>query len=134
MAIDLRPDRRTLLASGAAGFAFAGFARSAEAQTGQETYLNEVAGYGPLRADPNGLLDLPDGFSYRVVSQGGETMDDGLLVPGQFDGMGCFALEGSRVALVRNHELKGSSAALPQLGPRRLPSGALRGNRQGQGL
>lgn len=117
MAFDLRPDRRTLMAGGAAGMAFAGFSRSAQTQTGQETYLNEVTGYGPLRSDPNGLLDLPEGFSYRVVSQGGETMDDGLLVPGQFDGMGCFALEGTRVALVRNHELKGSSAAHRNWGP-----------------
>lgn len=117
MPFDLRPDRRTLMAGGAAGMAFAGFSRSAQAQTGQETYLNEVTGYGPLRADPHGLLDLPEGFSYRVISQGGETMDDGLLVPGQFDGMGCFALEGTRVALVRNHELKGSSAAHRNWGP-----------------
>jgi secreted PhoX family phosphatase len=33
-------------------------------------------------------------------------MDDGLSVPDYFDGMGCFALGGSRVALVRNHELQ----------------------------
>lgn len=114
---DLRTDRRILLAAGAAGLAFGGLARSAAAQTSGETYVNQVAGYGPLLPDPNGLLDLPEGFSYRVISQGGETMDDGLLVPGQFDGMGCFALEGTRVALVRNHELKGSSAAHRNWGP-----------------
>ena len=31
MSIDLRPDRRTLMAGGAAGMAFAGFSRSAQA-------------------------------------------------------------------------------------------------------
>jgi hypothetical protein len=103
-------DRRGLLASGAAALAFSGFARHVNAQAADiETYVNQAPGYGPLLRDPNGVFDLPEGFSYRVISQGGETMDDGLLVPGQFDGMGCFPLEGSRVALVRNHELKGSS-------------------------
>ena len=92
--------RRGLIASSAA-LAFAGLARHASAQTaGEETYVNEVHGYGPLITDPNRLLDLPEGFSYQVVVQGGDTMDDGLFVPGQPDGMACFPLEGSRVALV----------------------------------
>ena len=114
----MRLNRRDLIATAAATSAFGGLARNASAQAGgAETYLNQVEGYGPLKVDPNGMLDLPEGFSYRVISQGGETMDDGLLVPGQFDGMGCFPLEGSRVALVRNHELKGSSAAHRNWGP-----------------
>lgn len=111
-------DRRKILATGAAALAFGGFARHASAQTvASETYVNEVEGYGPLVRDPNGVLDLPAGFSYRIVSQAGETMADGLLVPGQFDGMGCFPLEGSQVALVRNHELRGSSASHRNWGP-----------------
>ena len=115
----MRLHRRGLLTTGAAALAFTGLARQARAaaEAVGETYVNEVEGYGPLIADPNKLLDLPEGFAYRVISQGGETMDDGLLVPGQFDGMGCFALEGSRVALVRNHELKGSSALHRNWGP-----------------
>jgi secreted PhoX family phosphatase len=119
MRIDLRTDRRTLLTTGAAGLAFSGLARTAAAQTATtaESYINEVPGYGPLLPDPNGFLDLPEGFSYSVLSQGGETMDDGLLVPGQFDGMGCFPLEGLQVALVRNHELKASSATHGNWGP-----------------
>ena len=109
--------RRGLIASSAA-LAFAGLARHASAQTaGEETYVNEVHGYGPLITDPNRLLDLPEGFSYQVVVQGGDTMDDGLFVPGQPDGMACFPLEGSRVALVVNHELKGSSGLHRNLGP-----------------
>lgn len=107
--------RRGLIASSAA-LAFSGLAQSVKAAE-EETYLNEVIGYGPLKRDPNGVLDLPEGFSYRIVSQGGETMADGLLVPGQFDGMGCFALDDTRVALVRNHELKGSSASHRNWGP-----------------
>ncbi|MGZ9115081.1 MAG: alkaline phosphatase PhoX, partial [Brevundimonas sp.] len=107
----MRPHRRDLIAGSAAALAFTGLARNARAQAaaGAETYVNQVAGYGPLIRDPNRLLDLPEGFSYQVISQAGDTMDDGLFVPGQFDGMGCFPLDGPRVALVRNHELGSSS-------------------------
>lgn len=113
----MRLDRRSLFSTGAAALAFTGLAKSVIAQGASETYVNEVEGYGPLVSDPNGMLDLPQGFSYRILSQGGETMSDGLVVPGQFDGMGCFALEGSRVALVRNHELKGRNANHRNWGP-----------------
>lgn len=97
--------RRHVLAGGATALAFSGFARSVLAQSAQE-YRNEIPGYGPLVRDPEGVLDLPEGFEYRVISQAGETMDDGLFTPGKFDGMGCFAGEDSQVILVRNHELK----------------------------
>ena len=62
-------------------------------------------GFGPLIEDPAGLLDLPRGFSYRVIARAGERMDDGFLVPGGFDGMGCFDAGNGKIALVRNHEL-----------------------------
>ncbi|KZN53680.1 hypothetical protein N474_20320 [Pseudoalteromonas luteoviolacea CPMOR-2] len=62
-------------------------------------------GYGPLLPDEHGLLDLPAGFSYEVISSLNDTMDDGLVVPDNADGMGCIDLGSNRVALVRNHEL-----------------------------
>lgn len=114
----MRLPRRDLLTGSAAALAFSGLARHSRAQAaGEETYHNEVAGYGPLVPDPNRLLDLPEGFTYQVISQSGDTMDDGLFVPGQPDGMGCFDLGDGKVALVRNHELKGSSALHRNLGP-----------------
>lgn len=117
----MRLQRRELIAGSATALAFTGLARNVYAQTArggaEATYVNEVVGYGPLLPDPNRLLDLPESFTYEVISQSGDTMDDGLFVPGQFDGMGCFALEGSRVALVRNHELKGSSGLHRNMGP-----------------
>jgi len=64
-----------------------------------------VAGFGPLRADPDGILDLPDGFQYRVISRVGQDMDDGFVVPGLADGMHAFPAAGGRTLLVRNHEL-----------------------------
>lgn len=63
-------------------------------------------GIGPLRSDPGGLLDLPAGFSYRIVSRAGEIMSDGLRVPFAHDGMAAFPREDGRVTLVCNHELK----------------------------
>lgn len=117
----MRLQRRDLLTGSAAAVAFSGLARNVHAQAapaaGEETYVNEVPGYGPLVRDPNRLLDLPEGFTYQVISQSGDTMDDGLFVPGQPDGMGCFDLGGGKVALVRNHELKGSSGLHRNLGP-----------------
>lgn len=68
-------------------------------------YLNEVEGYGPLRRDSRGLFDLPRGFSYEVLSQTGDSMSDGLLVPGDPDGMAAFAGRDGLIRLVRNHEL-----------------------------
>ena len=62
-------------------------------------------GYGALVPDTGGLLDLPEGFSYRVLSSLGDAMSDGATVPDKADGMGCFDLGDGRLALVRNHEL-----------------------------
>ncbi|MDH3304079.1 MAG: PhoX family protein [Gammaproteobacteria bacterium] len=58
-----------------------------------------------LRPDPDRILDLPDGFSYRVVSRVGDIMSDGLRVPGAHDGMAAFAGPDGRVILVCNHEM-----------------------------
>jgi secreted PhoX family phosphatase len=58
-----------------------------------------------LLPDPNEIIDLPDGFSYQVISKLGESMDNGYTVPDRADGMGCFAVDNERVVLVRNHEL-----------------------------
>lgn len=61
--------------------------------------------YGPLVPDPNGLLDLPEGFSYRLISSLGDAMSDGGTVPDKADGMGCLDLGNNEIVLVRNHEL-----------------------------
>ena len=71
-----------------------------------------VVGYGPLEPDPAGLIDLPKGFTYRIISSLGDRMDDGEKVPDRADGMGAFAGHGGRVVLVRNHELRAGESAL----------------------
>ncbi|MDY7229523.1 alkaline phosphatase PhoX [Hyalangium rubrum] len=67
-----------------------------------------------LTPDPASLLDLPEGFSYRVLERQGDPMDDGFRVPGKPDGMGCFAgPPGSNtLVLMRNHELEPGQDAL----------------------
>ncbi len=127
-------DRRTVLGS-AAGLAFAGFARLANAkdepriltrdQMEADPYRSEVFGYGALRRDPQGLFDLPQGFGYTVVSRAGETMSDGLITPGKMDGMGCFAAGPDRVALVRNHEIQGSDLDITAYGPGKTLAGRM---------
>lgn len=100
--------RRTFFSGAAAGVAFGGLARLAQAQEARSLspYGNEVFGYGALISDPDGLLDLPQGFAYQVISRAGDLMSDGLVVPERPDGMGCFAGRDSQIILIRNHENK----------------------------
>ena len=98
----LKGDRRFFLRS--TGSAFAGLLASG-CMTGASGGIDTRRNYGPLHTDPDGILDLPRGFSYRILSRLGDRMDDGLRVPDYGDGMGCFALPDGKVALVRNHEL-----------------------------
>lgn len=65
-------------------------------------------GYGPLLPDPEGLLALPAGFSYRIITHSGITkLESGEFTPEKHDGTATF--EGPRgvTLLVVNHELKG---------------------------
>ncbi|MFJ6809775.1 alkaline phosphatase PhoX [Streptomyces anulatus] len=67
-------------------------------------------GYGPLVPDPDGLLDLPKGFRYRVLSREGDPLRSGEgRVPSRHDGMAAFAGRHGRVHLVRNHENRPTS-------------------------
>jgi secreted PhoX family phosphatase len=68
-----------------------------------------------LAKDPQGILDLPSGFSYSVLSRAGERMHDGYRVPGNPDAMGVFRV-GSELVLMRNHEVSpGDRASGPYL-------------------
>ncbi|MDG2126005.1 MAG: DUF839 domain-containing protein [Verrucomicrobiales bacterium] len=72
--------------------------------------------YGAFVPDPEGVIDLPEGFSYRVISRTGDEMSDGLLVPGKPDGMAAFEGEDGRVVVVRNHEISNNAAGLGAYG------------------
>jgi secreted PhoX family phosphatase len=96
--------RRTFLT--ATGTAFAALAASGcTSRPLPDQPFSRAVGYGALVPDSLGLLDLPAGFSYRVISSLGDVMTDGATVPNKADGMGCFDLGNGRLALIRNHEL-----------------------------
>lgn len=107
MTTPLSSSRRSFM--GATGTAFAALVASGcSTSTGGSLAAAGGAGnvgYGPLLSDPAGLLDLPQGFSYRVLSSLGDAMDDGGTVPDRADGMGCIDLGNGKLALIRNHEL-----------------------------
>ena len=58
-----------------------------------------------LVEDPAGIIHLPPGFSYKIISRVGDTMSDGLMVPGLPDGMAAFPGSDNLTILVRNHEI-----------------------------
>ncbi|CAM5483343.1 hypothetical protein SNARM312S_02057 [Streptomyces narbonensis] len=71
-------------------------------------------GYGPLLADPEGILALPAGFSYRVVTHSGVTrLESGELTPSNHDGTAAFAGPRGATYLVNNHELYGPRSNWP---------------------
>jgi len=98
----------TLLASGGVGGVLASMA------TGPH---GRAEGYGPLVPDPDGLLELPAGFRYRLLSTGildsergadsrfASLLSDGSPTPGMHDGMAAFPGPDGLTILVRNHEL-----------------------------
>ena len=111
--------RQFLRGSGAVAAGFVGLERfllgSAQGKLSQK-YNSEVAKHGKLIPDPARILDLPEGFSYKVISITGDSMSDGLRTPGGPDGMAAFAGKNGRVVLVRNHELDDNQTFLSPFG------------------
>ncbi len=103
----MQTSRRHFLQRAAACSAgFAGLQSVLAAERSSPPLLQRAtSGYGPLRPDPLGLIALPDGFTSQVISRAGETMSDGLLVPGKHDGMGAMPGPDGLTIIVRNHEI-----------------------------
>lgn len=97
--------RHFLKLAGAVSIGFAGL-RCTEPEPAPEGRPDRP---GPIRSDPDGVLDLPEGFSYRVLSPAGEEMDDGFLVPAMHDGQAAFPAPDGRTILIRNHEVSGGA-------------------------
>ena len=105
--------RYFLMRSSAVAVGFAGLQSTLARGAIAELMGSSAAiGFGPMLADPDGILDLPKGFSYHIISPMGATMDDGLIVPGKHDGMASFpfmhddgTVDPDRCVLVRNHEI-----------------------------
>ncbi|MFG1674399.1 alkaline phosphatase PhoX [Micromonospora sp. NPDC049282] len=112
-------DRRRFLAqSGIAGVGVALSGAIDALFTAANASAGPRHGYGALVPDPAGLLDLPRGFRYRVLSREGDARPGGA-VPSSFDGMGVFPGPGPEVRLVRNHENR-VGASVPVVAPPEL--------------
>ncbi|MGC9538683.1 alkaline phosphatase PhoX [Streptomyces sp. UG1] len=109
-------------ASAVTGVALAGSAGvlatapNALASTDTESVGEDAAacggvGYGPLIPDPEGIVALPAGFKYRVLTHSGRTkLESGEFTPSNHDGTAAFAGPRGTTLLVNNHELKGPRA------------------------
>ncbi len=96
-------DRRKFIAG--TGAAFGGLLLGGCVSASAPLGVASASRFGALQPDPAGVLDLPSGFSYRILSRLGDALDDGGSVPDKADGMGCFDIGNGKLALVRNHEL-----------------------------
>ncbi|HXV14269.1 MAG TPA: alkaline phosphatase PhoX [Candidatus Krumholzibacteria bacterium] len=97
--------RRFLGACGAVTVGFVAYRRAFERSIDALASTATTArGYGALVADPAAVIDLPQGFHYKVVARTGDEMADGLLVPGLPDAMAAFPGAEGRAIVVCNHE------------------------------
>ena len=111
------PDRRLFLSLSAAALGALPLQALACRSAGRPDPLTPraspayAAGYGPLAPvddETTGLplLHLPAGFRYLSLGWTGDRLADGGTTPSLHDGMAAFAAEGSRIRLVRNHEVR----------------------------
>jgi len=108
------PTRRDFL--GTSALAFLGLQRYAGADS-----ASTIEPFGPLQPDSRGILDLPRGFEYRILSKRGTRMSDGFRVPGVPDDMAAFARDDGKLVLVINHELGLGNAGAAPFPAQRLP-------------
>ncbi|WP_101756935.1 PhoX family phosphatase [Oceanicoccus sp. KOV_DT_Chl] len=103
--------RRDFVKGGVSGAAAISLTAMASKASAQVAYTDDYGPIAPVNDDTTGLplIALPEGFSYKTFGWRGQPMVDGNLTPGGHDGMGVVASKGSRIALVRNHELTNSS-------------------------
>ena len=108
----MSPSRRSVLAGGAAGVGIAvagsvpSLAHAAPGRGGSGVPASRTP-FPPLVDDPAGILALPEGFGYSIVTRTGVTrLDDGQgLTPADHDGMAVFGAPRGRYTLIQNHEI-----------------------------
>jgi len=93
--------RRSFIATSVASIALGRFGGLLQAAGRSDR--QPAQGFGEIVPDAKQILDLPRGFRYQVVSVQGQSMDDGLKVPGWPDGMHAFMLDKHRVVIMCNH-------------------------------
>ncbi|MEL6191406.1 MAG: alkaline phosphatase PhoX [Bacteroidota bacterium] len=92
---------------------------SAGTEGGTISSLGLSEGYGPLLDDIEGILQLPKGFTYKIISRHGDKMDDGFYVPGLADGMATFPGPDGKVIIIRNHEVSPEDVEYGPFGKRK---------------
>ncbi|MEO6511804.1 MAG: alkaline phosphatase PhoX [Nocardioides sp.] len=122
--------RRSLVAGGTAGVGLvvAGAVPSlAEASPKARKPPASHRPFPPLADDPHGLLALPAGFRYAVVTRAGETrLKTGEPTPSAHDGTAVFPAKGNRLHLIQNHELGvGSALGVPHVAGTVYDAGAV---------
>ncbi|MEO0332411.1 MAG: alkaline phosphatase PhoX, partial [Bacteroidota bacterium] len=71
---------------------------------GLTNYLTNARSLAPNGWSPDKQwLELPKGFTAKIISRWGDKMSDGFFVPNRHDGMAAFDING-QVVLIRNHE------------------------------
>ena len=70
-----------------------------------EKGVNLVDRNNSLIAGTDGTLKLIKGFKYKIISEKGQLMSDGLTVPDRADGMMAFGNNNGKIILIRNHEI-----------------------------
>ena len=109
--------RRELLGRSAIGVGAVALGNMSSLLVGQPAFADHRVG-DPI-PDPAGILDLPKGFSYQIVSRAGNPLPGGGVTPGRPDGTAAFKGPRGGVRLVQNHEIGASdpspSVAAPEL-------------------
>jgi secreted PhoX family phosphatase len=106
--------RRNFLGAGACaaalGFVFAGAGSLTPFVRPGNVATRNAVGYGTLVSDPNGILALPAGFSYRLLAHSGETATAEGVHPSDPDGIGVFDGPNGGSVLICNHENSGAES------------------------
>ncbi|MFI5896357.1 alkaline phosphatase PhoX [Actinoplanes sp. NPDC051513] len=101
--------RRQILASGSAGvgLAVAGTLPALAEPAAASSRHGSGRPFPPLQDDPDGILALPAGFSYKIVTREGITDLTGGQgkTPSFHDGTGVVADGRNRLTVIQNHEL-----------------------------
>ena len=113
--------RRSVLSGGAAGVGLAVAGAVPVAGRGRRPTADVAAAgipagtgpFPPLVDDPHGLLALPPGFRYTVVTYAGQTTSPTARArrPSNHDGTAVFEARHGRLQLIQNHELPAGSRA-----------------------
>jgi len=104
--------RRELLSRSAVGAGAIALGNMTSLLAGRTAFADR--GIGDLVPDPAGVLDLPRGFAYKIVSRAGDPLPGGGVTPSRPDGTAAFKGTRGGVRIVQNHEI-GNSDPNPTL-------------------